>query len=78
MVMYKIDRYYNQSDIQAFVSETEFDRGVSQIERGPKDTKTAVFPKTIREISADVFRYTSIQSAVLSEGLERLERCVND
>ena len=49
-VMYKIDRWDEQSDIQLFVSETEFDRSISYLVNGAESTRTVIFPSTVRDI----------------------------
>ena len=55
-----------------FVSATEFDRNMSQLVEGAADIKTVVFPSTVRETLEDAFSNTSVQSAVLNEGLETI------
>lgn len=41
--------------------------------RGPEG-KTIIFPSTITEALDSVFRYSSLRSAILNEGLTRVER----
>ena len=55
-----------------FVSETKFDRSMSQVVRGLKG-KTTILPKTCREVRRKAFRGTSLRSIVLNERLEVLE-----
>ena len=71
MIMYKIDRWDEQSDIQLFVSKTEFDRSISYLVNGAESTRTVIFPSTVRDISYDAFAGNwSLLSTVLNEGLE--------
>ena len=55
-----------------FVSETEFDRGMSQVVGGLRG-KTIIFPRTCREALRFAFERTSLRSVVLNERLEVLE-----
>lgn len=55
-----------------FVSETKFDRSMSQVVRGLKD-KTTILPKTCKEVRKKAFRGTPLISIVLNEGLEVLK-----
>ena len=41
--------------------------------KGAKDTKTVIFPNTIRETSEEAFSKASVQSAVLNERLETIK-----
>ena len=50
MVMYEIDRRNKQSNIRLFVSETRFDRSMSQLVKGAEGTRTITFPGTVREV----------------------------
>ena len=61
-----------------FVSQTEFDRDLSEIAEAAKDVRTATFPSTVREVLQGAFSGTSVRSAVLNEGLERLGRFGDD
>ena len=71
VVMYKKDGWPN---IQFCVSETKFDRSMSQLARGAEGTRTITFPSTVREVEYDAFEDNwSLRSAVLNEGLEILE-----
>ena len=73
MVMYK-NRWDRQSNIQLFVSETRFDRSMSQLAYGAKGTRTVIFSSTIKGVEYNAFEDNrSLKSAVLNEGLERLE-----
>ena len=65
--MYSVKR---EPEIYLFIAETEFGRNMSQIMRGSKDTKTVIFLNTVREGSENAFSDTSLQSTILSEGLE--------
>ena len=56
----------------AFVSETEFDRGMSRLVRAERDVRTAVFPNTVRKASDGVFAGAALGAVVLNEGLEEL------
>ena len=60
------------SEIQLFVTETEFDRSISQLVKGAKNAKTIIFPNSIRENFGTAFSYTSVQSVVLNEKLEAI------
>ena len=70
-----------QFRIRAFVSGSEFDRNMSQIVAADVNAKTATFPNTARRVLDRAFADTSLRSAVLNEGLERLgghrEECRN-
>ena len=68
-VMYKAGA---RSKTQLFVSDTEFDRNMSQVVKGSKN-KTITFPKTIRKACEYAFHSASLKSVVLNEGLEVLE-----
>ena len=68
-VMY---RAKGTSESQLFIAETKFNRNMSQIVKGAKDTKTVIFPSTVRESSERTFSYTSVQSVVLNEGLKTI------
>ena len=59
---------------QIFISRTEFDRELSEIVEAAKSVKTSTFPSTVREVPQGAFSGTSVRSAVLNEGLERLGR----
>ena len=75
MVMYK-NRWDRQSNIQLFVSETEFDRSMSQVVKGAKGARTVTFTSTVREVKYDTFKGDqSLRSAALNEGLEILDGC---
>ena len=75
MVRYKIDRWSKRPNIQVFVSETEFDRNMSQLARGAGNIRTITFPSTVREVEYNAFEDNrSLKSAVLNEGLEKLEK----
>ena len=41
--------------------------------KGAKDTKTVIFPNTIRETSEEAFSKASVQSAGLNERLETIK-----
>ena len=72
MIMHK-KRWDRQSNIQIFVSETEFDRSMSQLVKGAKGARTVTFPSTVREVEHGIFEGDqSLRSAVLNEGLEQL------
>ena len=46
---------------------------------GAENTRTIIFPNTVRETKYDAFTDNqSLRSAVLNEGLERLEGRVNE
>lgn len=45
---------------------------MSKVVSGSKDTKTVIFPSSVRETSEDAFSNTSVQSVVLNEGLETI------
>lgn len=45
---------------------------MSQIVGGAKDTKTVVFPSTVRATSKETFSHTSVQSVILSERLKTI------
>ena len=71
MVMYKISRWPN---FQLFISETWFDRNMSYLVNGAENTRTIIFPNTVRKVRCDAFKGNrSLRSAVLNEGLERLK-----
>ena len=73
MIVYKADRRYKRSCAQLFVSETEFDRNMSQLARGAEGIRTVIFPNTVRDVKCNAFMGNrSLRSAVLNEGLERL------
>ena len=55
-----------------FVSGVEFSRDMSRIVKSKKDVKTITFPSTVREVPDGAFSGTSVRSAVLDEGLEKL------
>ena len=57
-----------------FVSETEFSRDMAQITKGAASVRTVIFPDTVRGTHSRAFQNTSLASAVLNEGLERLGR----
>lgn len=61
--------------LRLFISETEFDRKLSQITRAKDNARTFVSPATVRKIVEGAFQYASLQSAVLNEGLEKLGEC---
>lgn len=46
---------------------------MSKLVEGAKDSKTVVFPNTVRESSGWKVSCTSIQSVLLNEGLETFE-----
>ena len=73
MIMYKTDRRYKRSYAQLFVSETEFDRNMSQLAHGAEGVRTITFPGTVRDVKCNAFMGNwSLRFAVLNEGLERL------
>lgn len=64
--------------VQFFVSEIGFNRNMSRIVSGAKDIRTIIFPNTVKEVSAGVFRNTVLLSVVLNEGLETLGECQDE
>ena len=72
MVRYERDVWDDEFGTRLFVSTIEFNRNMSQIVEGTVDIKTMVFPSTIRETSEETFSDTSVQSAILNEGLETI------
>ena len=62
-----------ECQLRLFVSETALDRDMSQLVRW-KNAKLATVPKSVRKVQPTAFQDTSLQSVVLSEGLEKLER----
>ena len=75
MVMYKMRKWLTwpmQPQIQLFVSEMEFNRSMSQLVKGARETKTVVFPNTVRENSERTFSYSALQSVILNDGLETI------
>ena len=78
-VVYTVNREKKRSATQLFVSESEFDRSVSTIVKGPKETKLVIFPNTVRQTRAGAFAESPrLKSVVLNEGLEKLERPSDD
>lgn len=56
-----------------FVSETEFSREILQLANGASGSRTATFPRTIREVRDCAFAENEhMASVVLNEGLEVL------
>ena len=73
IVMYEGNKQDQLSNIQFFVSETQFDRNMSWLVHGANSIRTIIFPSTVRDVSETVFKTNrSLRSAVLNEGLERL------
>ena len=68
-ILYRLHVNHQQ---RLFVSETELDRGLSQIARAGRGTRTFAFPSTTREALSGAFEDTALESAILNEGLERL------
>lgn len=78
-IVYTINREREQSVTQLFVSESEFDRSVSTIVKGPKETKLVIFPSTTRHARAGAFAESQrLKSVILNEGLEKLEGPCDD
>ena len=71
-VEFYISRRYRACWIQLFVSETEFDRSMSQVVKGSRGSKTITFPSTARSVLECAFQGTPLRSAVLNEGLREL------
>ena len=62
-------------DIQLFISETKFNRNMSQLARGANGIRTIIFPGTVRDVECGAFTNNwSLRSVVLNEGLEKLEK----
>lgn len=73
-IVYERDEELAHSKIQLFVSESEFDRGISIIVKGARTVRTVIFPDTVREVKCGAFdKNQFLKSAVLNEGLEILE-----
>ena len=65
-----------QDKLSVFVSETEFDRVMSQIMTGSRSTRTIMFPSTVIRVQEGAFEDSPLlKSAILNEGLERLGEC---
>lgn len=64
---------YGQKLLRLLVSDTELDRGMSQIAKASRGIRTITFPNTVREFSEDAFLGASLRSVVLGEGIEKLE-----
>ena len=60
------------------VSGTEFDRELLRIERVAEGAATVIFPNTARGTLEGAFENSSLRSAVLNEGLERLGGCEDE
>ena len=59
-----------------FISESEFNRGISAFVKGTDSAKLVTFPDTTRDACTGAFeRNQFLKSAVLNEGLERLGEC---
>ena len=69
-ILYKVHR--KEKLFELFISETEFDRDMSQLVQGAKHTRAITFPSTVIEVEAIAFSRTSLESAVLNEDLETL------
>ena len=67
-ILYRLHANHQQ---RFFVSKTELDRGLSQIARAGRG-RTVTFQSTTREALSGAFEDTTFESAILSEGLERL------
>lgn len=62
-----------QDRLSVFVSETEFDRVMSQIMTGSRSTQTITFPSTVIRVQVGAFADSPLlKSAILNEGLEKL------
>ena len=73
-VIYTINKEEKCSQIQLFVSESEFDRSISTIVKGAETVRTVIFPNTTKTVLAGAFENKEcLSSAVLNEGLERIE-----
>ena len=66
-ILYRLHDNHRQ---RLFVSETELDRGLSQIARAGGGTRTFAFPSTTREALRGAFEGTALESAILNEELE--------
>ena len=62
-----------QTLLRLLVSDTELDRGMSQIAKASRGIRTIAFPNTVREFSEDAFLGAFLRSVVLGEGIEKLE-----
>ena len=74
-IMYRV--HQSNRSLRLFVSQTEFDRSMSQIARAAKDIRTVISPSTVRKILDGAFEGTRLRSVILNEGLERLGGLVN-
>ena len=48
MIMYKVSWVRRLTVVQLFVSETEFDKSMSRLSYGARNTRTISFPGTVR------------------------------
>ena len=58
-----------QTLLRLLVSDTELDRGMSQIAKASRGIRTIIFPSTVREFSEDAFLGAFLRSVVLGEGI---------
>lgn len=73
-IQYKRDAKPEQLKIRLFASELEFDRNMSLFVGGTKKIMTISFPSTVKEARGGAFKESQyLKSAILNEGLERLE-----
>ena len=64
---------------QAFVSETEFNVELCDIARASENTRTVIFPRTVRNVLDGTFRHTHLRSVILSKGLKIIKpRCFHN
>ena len=68
-----------ESRVRLLVSELELDRDMSSLVGVAKSVKLVTFPRSIKEVRCRTFKSNRLlKSAVLNEGLERLEGLCDD